>query len=263
MPSGPQPVLRQIRRKRALEITNQLRDHFQDRLVALGVYGSIAHDSDGPYSDIEIHCVISGSDIDDSIEWSAGEWKAEVDILSLDVIVEQAAQVDCDWSITHGAYVYVWPIYDPSLLFHRLKETVYAHPEACFIQAMKNVIVGEIYEVVGKIRNLQNAQDWVSLPYLTLAMTLHSACLVGLANHHLFTSLAGIFRESLTLPNIPEGFPALCKLVTNGRLDQPTQITPMIDTCWEGIETWAASKGIILEDQFSNLLAAFPLTGTS
>ena len=226
----------------------------------MGVYGSIARDSDGPYSDIEMHCVISGSGIDDSIEWSAGGWKAEVDILSPDVILEQASQVDCDWPITHGAYVRVWPIYDPSLLFPRLRETVYSQPESRFTKVIKDVIIGEIYELVGKIRNAQTSQVWAGLPYMTVAMVMHSACLVGLAHRQLYTSLSGIFSESLALSNLPEGYPALCELAASGRLEDPAHNIRLIDTCWDGIEAWAASQGIILHDQFSDLLAASNLS---
>jgi len=255
MNTGPQPFSAEIRWQRALEISAHLQNHFETRLLAIGVYGSIARDSDGPYSDIEMHCVITGTAIDESIEWSAGEWKAEVDILSPDVILGLAAQVDGEWPITHGAYMNVRPIYDPDQFFPHLRETVFSPPEPCYTKAIKDVIIGEIYELVGKIRNAQASQVWTTLPYMTLAMMMHCACMVGLSHRHLYTSLVGVFTESLSLPNLPQGYLALCKLATSGQLDDPVHITRLVNDCWDGIEIWAVAQGINLQDDFSELLA--------
>ena len=100
MINGPNRISPEKRRQNMQEIAQALREHYKDRLMALGVYGSLARQSDGPFSDIEMHCVLHGEGIDQSFEWSTGPWKAEVDVYSPDVILAQAAEVDGDWSIT-------------------------------------------------------------------------------------------------------------------------------------------------------------------
>jgi len=113
MPSGPKPIDRTRRLELAREIAAQIRQHYGDHLLALGVYGSLARGTDGPYSDIEMHCVVRGSGVDKCHEWSAGPWKAEVNVYSEDVVLQWASTVDGDWSLTHGACVKVVAMVDP------------------------------------------------------------------------------------------------------------------------------------------------------
>ena len=57
--SGPQPYSHAERMTRAKEIAAQFRAKFD--VLAIGLYGSLARGTDGPYSDIEMHCVLWGS----------------------------------------------------------------------------------------------------------------------------------------------------------------------------------------------------------
>ena len=86
MTGGPQFYIHQERIQRVNEIAAQLRGHFGARLLALGLYGSVARGTDGPYSDIELFCIIQGEGVDYAFEWSTGPWKAEVDVYSPDTL---------------------------------------------------------------------------------------------------------------------------------------------------------------------------------
>ena len=72
MKSGPQPISPEQRRRTLQTIEQALQSHYQDQLIALGVYGSLARGTDGPFSDIEMHCVIQGEEIEYAYEWSTG-----------------------------------------------------------------------------------------------------------------------------------------------------------------------------------------------
>jgi kanamycin nucleotidyltransferase len=78
-----------------------------------GVYGSLARGADGPYSDIEMMCLLRTAGVERTVEWSHGPWKAEVNFLGYDVALRQAAEVDGDWPLAHGAYLNVLPLHDP------------------------------------------------------------------------------------------------------------------------------------------------------
>ena len=91
---GPQPISSEQRRHTAQEIAQALQQHYQERLLALGIYGSLGRGSDGPYSDIEMHCIVQGEGIEQCFEWSTGPWKAEVDVYSSEVILGLAAEVE-------------------------------------------------------------------------------------------------------------------------------------------------------------------------
>jgi kanamycin nucleotidyltransferase len=254
MNSGPQPISPEQRRRTLQVIAQALQNHYQDQLIALGVYGSLARGTDGPFSDIEMHCVVQGEEIEYAYEWSTGPWKAEVDVFSPEVILGQAREVDGDWSITHGAFVHVLPVFDPQDFFLRLKETALSQPEEVFCHRIKEVIVGDLYELVGKVRNAQTAQNTACLPEYALQLAKGTACLVGLAQRHLYLSSGSFFQEALTLPDTPQGFETLCGRVMSGHLSSSRAIVREVNVLWEGIETWALRRNIVLEDQLDEIL---------
>ena len=79
-------------------------------------------------------------------------WKAEVDVYSPDVILATAAEVDGEWPITHGQFTGVWVLHDPTGLFPHLEALAISQPQSSFEHAMTEVIVGDIYELIGKLR---------------------------------------------------------------------------------------------------------------
>ena len=259
MAAGPQPISPERRRQTVQEIAQALQAHYQDRLLALGVYGSLARLADGPFSDIEMHCILHGEGIDQSFEWSTGPWKAEVDVCSPDVILAQAAEVDGDWSITHGAYVNVWPLFDPQAFFPRLKETALSQPDEVFRFRMKEVIVGDLYELIGKVRNAWAIQTLSPLPGYATFLARDTACMVGLARRYLYHSFATMLEEALALPDSPKGFSNVCQRVMSGRLSSSQAIVKEVNTLWDGIELWAKEKQITLTDHLDDLLHEDPL----
>ena len=253
--SGPRPMLHSDRLDNMQRTAAALQAHYGERLLALGVYGSMARGSDGPFSDIEMHCILHGQGVETCFEWSAGPWKAEVDVYSADVLLRWAAEVEGDWPITHGAAVGEQALYDPTDFFTRLRTAALDHPAEVFERAIKEVLVGVIYELVGKLRNAAAANNLAVLPYFTVELARAGACLVGLANRHLYTTTARMWEESLALPDPPPGYAALVRLVMSGRLDEPARILPLVDAFWAGAERWAEGRGLKLTDDLSDLLS--------
>jgi len=255
MPGGPQPMERARRLALAREIAAQLQRHYGDQVLALGVYGSLARGTDGPYSDIEIHCVLRGSGIERCFEWSAGPWKAEVDVYSEDVLLRWAAQVDGDWALTHRVCTDVWALFDPTGFFPRLRDVTLSQPAPVFEQVLHDVIVGELYELIGKIRNVRAAQYEACLAYLAVEFAEYGAFLVGLANRYLYTTSTRMFEESLVLPDRPAGYDGLCHMVMVGELADPAQIVEACETFWSGVERWAEEREIQIEEDLEALLS--------
>jgi kanamycin nucleotidyltransferase len=262
VPGGPKPMDRSRRLDLAREIAAQIQDHYRDirdvivdDVLAIGVYGSLARGTDGPYSDIEMHCVVRGSGVDVCHEWSAGAWKAEVDVYSEDVVLEWASEVDVDWSLTHGACTNVWVLYDPTGFFSRLRDAALSHPDEVFQRVIRDVIVGEIYERIGKVRNARAAKDDTCLPFLAVDLAKCGACLLGLAHRHLYTTSTHMFEESLALPGRPEGYDILCRMVMAGDLTGAARIADASDAFWSGVERWAGGRGIQIEQDLERLLS--------
>ena len=66
--NGPQPQTHSDRLDNMQRIAAALQAHYGARLLALGVYGSMARGSDGPFSDIEMHCILHGQGVETSFE---------------------------------------------------------------------------------------------------------------------------------------------------------------------------------------------------
>jgi kanamycin nucleotidyltransferase len=254
MPGGPKPMDRSRRLELAREIAARVQHHYGDAVVAVGVYGSLARGTDGPYSDIEMHCVVRGQGVDICHEWSAGPWKAEVDVYSEDVVLAWASELDVDWPVTHGACTNVWALYDPSGFFSRLRDAALSHPDEVFQQVILDVIVGEIYERMGKVRNARATNNEACLPYLAVDLAKCGACLLGLAHRHLYTTSTCMFEESLALPGRPDGYDRLCRMVMAGELADAARIAGACDAFWLGVERWADERGIQIKHDLERLL---------
>lgn len=255
MPGGPTATNQKERRQRALAIATRFKEHYGDQVLAIGLYGSLAKDSDGPFSDIEMHCVLKGEGIEHQyFEWSAGPWKAEVDIYSADVILAEAALLEGDWPITHSAFTEIRAIYDPQDFLPRLKIAALEHSQAEYQQVMEEVIVGEIIELVGKIRNAQALKETGSLSRYMVHLATWGACLIGLDQRHLYQRSARLFEDSLSLPGRPGGYDALCRLVMEGKLTPTDQLFQTAETFWSGLETWATMRVLVIEQDLEELL---------
>jgi kanamycin nucleotidyltransferase len=243
---GPQPMSHAARLALAHEIAGRAVEACGDRLLAIGVYGSLARGADGPYSDIEMMCILRSSGEDYSYEWAYDTWKAEVDFISQDVLLQQAAEVELDWPRTHGSYTRVLPLYDPQEFFPRLAAAVFSELEARLPAVLQDVIVGELYEYVGKLRNAQASGNQVPYSYLAMKMAEIGAFLIGLDNRFLYTTGMSMFAESLALPGRPHGYDDLCRLVMNGDLGDPDRLYQACEALWSGVGAWAAEQGIAI-----------------
>lgn len=249
---GPQPFSHAERMSRAREIAETFRAHFD--VLAIGLYGSLARGDDGPYSDIEMYCVVRGQGIDEDYEWSEGAWKAEVNVQSAEVLTAWATEFDEFWPLTHGSCVNILPLHDPQGFFESLKGYVFDHADEEYDDLIRGVIVGELYEFLGKIRNAAASGKTDNLSTLAVEMAQYGAYTIGLANRTLYASSATMFSESQALADKPSGYEQLCELVTSGRLENPAHIARAADRFWEGIEAWASEKSIPIHQNLGDLL---------
>lgn len=253
---GPQPYSHEERLERAKDIAGQFARHFGPQHRATAIYGSLARAADGPYSDIEMFVVVGGEKVDRCYEWSSGPWKAEVDVCSLDVLMDQAAELEDFWPVTHGAFVHQLVLHDPEGIFERARQAALDHTEDEFTAAIAETIVGDLYEVVGKVRNALSGGRTEMVTAFTLDAVRYGACLIGLNQRRVYTSGSTVFVESLALPNRPDGYDALLRMVMSGDLSRPAEVGAALDLFWVGVEAWAQRLGIPLCHDLGDLLQA-------
>jgi kanamycin nucleotidyltransferase len=192
--------------------------------------------------------------VDTAYEWSVGPWKAEVDVHSPDTLLAWAAELDGLWSLTHKSALTVQPLEDPQGIFAHMAAVVMDHSPEAVEAALAECIVGDIYELVGKVRNALAQGKTASLALFTTELTRYAAGAVGLVQRHLYPSAAEMLEDSLRLPDLPEGYAGLCRLVIAGRLDDPQEILRQVDAYWAGVERWAQRRGLVIETSLDELL---------
>ncbi|WP_243014195.1 ANT(4')-I family aminoglycoside nucleotidyltransferase [Brevibacillus borstelensis] len=246
--NGPVAISRRERLQICVEIAARLHEVFGEKIAAIGVYGSVSRGTDGPFSDIEMFCVLkeSSEPVDYSYEWSTGPWKAEVNVLSADVLLKNASTVEGQWPLTHGPFFSPLSLYDPDGFFSTLRKAAESPAREDFKNAINEVLVGEMCEFIGKLRNASRNGPHTYLPYLAMQFAESGAMLIGLHNQRLFSTGSMVLPESLQLPNRPAGFDDVARLVMSGDLAEPAKVVSVCEAFWSGLVDWAGEHGYVL-----------------
>ncbi|MBH0330526.1 kanamycin nucleotidyltransferase [Brevibacillus brevis] len=249
--NGPVKMSRSERFQTCQEIAARLHDVYKEKILAIGVYGSISRGTDGPYSDIEMFCVLeeTGEEIEFSYEWSAGPWKAEVNVCSADVLLNTAATVEDDWPLTHGPFFSPLSLYDPKGFFETLKKAAESPSQEEFTENINGILVGEMYEFIGKLRNVNLDGPHTYLPYLAMQFAQYGAMLIGLHNGKLYSTGAKVLPEALELPHRPAGYDQVARLVMEGDLTDPVKIVTACEAFWDGLQEWAAQHHYVIHSE--------------
>ena len=248
---GPRPQSHSGRLQLLDRIVADLHRVYGRDLVALALYGSLARGEDGDYSDIELWAVVDVPGLDHAEEWVVGPGKAEVNLYGPDVIAARARELDEDWSVAQGAYVHNRPLYGDLAFFEELRAAVYAAPKADFDRVIAAMVVGEMFEWMGKLRNGMaqagaGRGDTGFLPPLACSFAHDVARLAGLVHRHLYRSGSRLLTDSLNLPTLPAGYAELARRVMAGRLDEPGAVAAAVEACWAGLGPWLDVEGIDL-----------------
>jgi kanamycin nucleotidyltransferase len=240
---GPQAQSRTQRIAIAHEIAERVKERFPQEVLAIGLYGSLAREEDGPYSDIELFGVLRTEHYKHRYEWCTAEWKAEVDLYGKQTLLERAARVDGRWPLTHSALQSVLPLYDPEQFFAEIRTVAQSASEMLFRETIKELLVEEVYEGIGKIRNAQAEGSPARLPPLVLKLVQDVAMVVGLANRNCYTTGTRVISEAIALPDLPDGFGELGHVILTGDLRDGQQLAAACERLWQGINIWAQDHG--------------------
>ena len=241
---GPQPQNRADRLQIVDRIVADLHRTYGDAVKAIALYGSLSRTTDGDYSDVELWCVVSTPDVHTDVEWVYGPSKAEVNIHGEDVARARAVEVSDMWSLQQGEIMNCRPLYGDRAFFLELQALVMSPPKQVFDDVIVEMVVGEFFEWMGKLRNGMARDDLSFLPITTCDFTLHLALMAALVHRHIYTTSSSLMREALALPTLPEGYAALAGLVTAGELHDKARVAAAIEATWAGLGPWLAQHEI-------------------
>jgi len=243
---GPQPMDPEDRRAAVKHIVSRLDAAFGESVVAIGLYGSTARGADREYSDIEMFCIVRKPGEDRRLEWADNKGKYEIELFGEDVVQRKAAELDEVWPVTHAAFASPKPIRGEPAFFAALRRRVFDHTEGQFHDVIRAIIVGEMYEGLGKVRNSILSGTHESLPRVAMRIAIMAELMVGLASRHIYTAASLATEESMSLAPRPAGHDELCKMVMRGELNNPNQTSEVVERYWKSVIEWAAGAHIDL-----------------
>jgi len=243
---GPQRIDANQRRAVVDQIASRLTAAFGDSIIAVGLYGSTARGVDRDFSDVEMFCVLRNPGYDRRLEWICGGVKAEIELFGEDVIRRKSAELDDVWPVTHAAFANPKPIRGAPAFFAELRRLVYDHTEAQFHDAIRGIIVGELYEGLGKVRNAMLSRAYESLPRVTMRIAIMAELMVGLAHKHIYTAAGLATAESMNLTPRPGNHDELCTMVVGSELSNPNRISDVVERYWKSVIEWAVAERIDL-----------------
>jgi kanamycin nucleotidyltransferase len=154
-----------------------------------------------------------------------------------------AACIDGSWPLTHSALQTILPLYDPEQFFAGLRPIIQASPEPLFREAIERVLVDNVFEVIGKIRDAHVFGTQDTLPALVVKLAQNVAMVVGLANRHCYTTATRALPEAMALPDLPDGFGDVAHLVLAGVLRDGQHLVAATERLWQGLNVWADGHG--------------------
>lgn len=241
---GPMTQTREARAQVLARIVADLQRTYGDAIIVIALYGSMARNEDLPFSDVELFCVVRDEEVDHSHEWVYGAGKAEVNILSDDAAQRDAALLDSDWAQWKGQFLHARCLFGDAAYLDELRNLVFAPPAAEFHQLLEEMIVGELYEWMGKLRNAQQVGNDAAIPPLAVHFVEHLAQILAIAHRHCYTTGSRTLADSLTLARRPAGYDELCGVVMRGALSDSAHVAAQIEACWHGVAAWAKEEGL-------------------
>ncbi|MGM1049288.1 MAG: kanamycin nucleotidyltransferase C-terminal domain-containing protein [Bacillota bacterium] len=226
------------------EIKNKLLEKYDEDIEAIGIYGSVAQEKEGPYSDIELHIISRDGANIPSRELICHPFKLEISTKQKSEWLDQASAVDDGWAIKMGSFIYITSLYDPNGIFNKAKEVALSVPEEVFREVIAEFMVWEPYETMGKIRNTRISNNLSYLPRAVFDFTWQIAKLIGLLNKQYYTSRSVTLEESIEKPIKPEGYVELAKKVISGELSDKEELYLLCENLWFGLNNLLEELGI-------------------
>ncbi|MCD8510189.1 MAG: KNTase domain-containing protein [Bacillus sp. (in: Bacteria)] len=240
----PAATSRQEKLDLAKEIVTRLQEKFGDTILAIGIYGSLAQGTDGPFSDLEMHVVTKNGSKLPAYEFILGEFKVELTTVEKGEFFTKAKELDDSWAIKAGAYIKVIPLYDPHGIFTEVKELPLQISQDAIRDIMREFMIWEPYETMGKLRNNYRLENFDYIPLAAKDLVWQTTKLVGLANKNYFSTRARTLEEALIMSSKPSGYEELVRLVMAGRLDDKKLVYECCEKLWSGLNEWFDEIGI-------------------
>ena len=155
------------------------------------------------------------------------------------------------WALTHGTVVHALALYERDAGFvDALRQSALALPQAKVAKVVADVIVGDLYELLGKLRNATTLGRAGETPRHILHFAEKAALLTALANGYCFGSGSSFMEEAQGLRG-PAGYKGLISFARGGDYSDPARVSAASERYWTGLAEWIRAPGLNLSAQLS------------
>ncbi|MGM7700458.1 kanamycin nucleotidyltransferase C-terminal domain-containing protein [Pseudalkalibacillus sp. Hm43] len=244
MLSFPAPSTREEKFEMIEYVKDRMLQLHGDKVVAVGVYGSIGFEKEGVYSDIEMHIVSEDGYEIEGHEFIYGKFKMELYTSQRSELLERASEVSDNWPVKAGSFVQIKPVYDRDGFFEEVKKRPMSVSDTAIRDVMREFMIWEPYETMGKMRNNYESGNLDYIPVGARDFAWQTAKLIGLANKQYYTTRAETFEESLRIEAKPVGYEALARKVMSGDMRDRAEVYELCEALWTGLNDWFDELGI-------------------
>ncbi|MCI0398031.1 MAG: hypothetical protein L0332_26820 [Chloroflexi bacterium] len=103
---------------------------------------------------------------------------------------------------------------------------------------------------IGLYGSLAKEMDQPYLPRLACHFAERGALMLALAHRVCYSTGPKMLVEALQLPDPPEGYGELCRLVLAGRLEDAGAVAAALERFWAGLPAWAEAHGVEIERRY-------------
>lgn len=231
---GETPTQRRVRLAR--ELFSRKRAELGNRLVACGIYGSVAHGAALPHSDLELIFVLDG----ESDGWDENVLlegiPAECNFRSGPRLVKWARHVGPDWGIEADQYRHHLVLWDPGQFFDRLHAAAVDLPDAAFDSALAEGWWGA-FEGRGKVLNGLLSGDPARTIWSGWDFAFAAAMRIALVQRRPYERGRTLWADAATRGF---GMPTLLDALTHGALGQ---MEAAVEHVWQQMRDWGTPAG--------------------
>ena len=202
----------QARIKIAETLKRKILKKYKSRVLGIVIYGSVAKNEDGHYSDLEMYVVTKKKLKVSEVRYVYKGMTVEVSYIPERKMLSGAREITPNWPIEADFYRSYLILHEKNEWFKKLQKAISSQNPKDFKKAMKKMLVW-LNELMGKIKNAYLYKNNHLFLWLTSFLGWESIIFLGLANRKYFKSERYIFKTVKKFPILPKNYPYLLETV--------------------------------------------------
>jgi kanamycin nucleotidyltransferase len=252
--AGPVAQSRVARLALAQRVADRAEMRFGSDFLFCALYGSVAREADGAYSDVELFCACSSGKVPCQVyEWIEAGIKVKLRVYTEAGLIAETAMVDMEWPLSHNKIFHHRLLAGTPASLEMLQHLAANADAAAFAGAITHIYLAEVYELTAKLHNLRQAPDSATQgagPVL-IKLLEQVSIILGMAERRCFSTRQQMLTEAVGWRILPGAFPLLCQLVLAGNLQEGIRSDTLLEQLWQELGGFLRSRKVLTPSAIS------------